>query len=77
MRARFQRDIGGRTPGPVAGILQRIDFRMRLTRNCMPAFADYLAVSYENAAHHRVGVRSKHALPCKPHRSLHESVISR
>ena len=53
--ARFEGDIGRRSPRLVAGFSQGMDFGVRFAGEPMPAFADDLAVPDDDAAYTWIG----------------------
>jgi hypothetical protein len=56
MRARLQRAVQSRTVSGVTGFVQRVDFRVWLSRTLVRALPDQHALTGDNAgAHQRVG----------------------
>ena len=54
MAARFQRHVGRCTARRRTGLLQGIDFRMRLARPLVPAFTDKHAITDDDTANTRI-----------------------
>ncbi|MNT37095.1 hypothetical protein D3C72_1732150 [compost metagenome] len=54
--AGFEGDVGGGAAGQLAGLAQGVDLGMGLAGAHVPAFAHYLAVADDDAAHARVGM---------------------
>ncbi len=75
MRTGFERDVDGRTLGPLARRLQRQDFRMRLAGPGMEALADHFIALRDHAADHGIGPGGIGAAFGEPQRAGHHQMI--
>ncbi len=73
--ARFQRDVSGGAPRPVAGGAQRMDLGVRLAGLLVPAFADDFAVTHQHAADARIGRGRAQAALGQLQRARHHAVV--
>jgi hypothetical protein len=75
MTTRLERDIGARTNGPIAGLLQRPNFRVRLASASMPAFPDHRVVLHDDTSHPWIRVGCIQAAVSEPQRPRHITMI--
>ena len=75
--AGLQGDVGGGTPGAVAGCLQRQCLGVRLAGTLVPALAHHLLAVCQHAADHRIGPGGEGTAPGQPQRARHQQVVGR
>ena len=76
VRTRLEGDVSGGAPGGGPGGAQGVDFRVRLARSCVPAFADDVPVVHQHAADAWVGRGRGQAARGKLQRTRHRRMVS-
>ena len=74
--AGFQSHVGGGTARPFAGLTQGVHLGVRFAGTGMPALADDLAITHDDAADTRIGMGGVQAFARQPQGARHEQVVA-
>lgn len=74
--AGLQRDVGGSTARPFARLAQGMNLGVRFAGTGMPALADDLAITHDDAADTRVRMGGVNTFARQPQGARHEQVIA-